>query len=199
MGYTNPGFNNDAPAYLNATNMNYLANAVQSAASTLECVPITNGGTGAESVEAARSNLGLSLPLGLSKGGTGQTSRNGILAMLGLETQGRVFQVFSGSQYCAIKGMTSTTSYSIDSIDIPCCLYVGATDSADKMTLLNLPPNVSSANLYVITFFSPTNTTTVTTRRLQLVIPEVDNKAVYMRIVHGSTSTGWGKINFTSL
>ena len=205
MAYTNPGFVNGQAPYLNATNINNLANEVQSLSTTLQKVPINKGGTNATTASAARTNLGLDTaginalvagnPLPVANGGTGQTSRTGILDYLGIPNAGDLFQIFSGQQYRELKGYSTTTTVSVNSIGEPSYIYVGGASSDDYIRLVDLPDGLDG-NLHVITFASPS---APTQRRVQFVIPEVGNLAVYMKIIHGSTTAGWSKINFTAV
>ncbi len=212
MPYTNPGFENNAQPALNAANMNALANEVESLSSsvatintTLQKVPVNKGGTNATNASGARANLGLNTvginalvagnPLPVANGGTGVTNIVNMQRALGLQWQGMPFYDLSGAQYLALVSKSSSQTIPVSSIEIPCCIYVGSASSEDKMTLSGLPGPVLSANLYIITMFSPDS---VDKRRIQFVIPEV-GRDVYMNITHGNSETGWGKLSFTAV
>ena len=208
MAYTNPGFVNGQAPYLNATNINNLANEVQSMSTTLQKVPINKGGTNATTASAARTNLGLDTaginalvagnPLPVANGGTGVTNIINMKRALGLPYAGMPFYDLCASQYLELVQKSSSETIPVSSISIPSCIYVGDQGGNDKMLLSGLPGPVYSANLYIITFFSPHNDTTMGTRRIQFVIPET-SRDIYMNITHGSTDTGWGKLSFTAV
>lgn len=206
MPYTNPGFVNNSQPAVNATNMNNLANEVQSLSSTMQCVPVNKGGTGATTASGARANLGLNVtginnlinsqPIPVSLGGTGKNSLDGILELLGMQPHALAFQVFSGEDYRLVKGYSTSTSVNIVTIDSPCCIYVGGTSTADYVRFVDVPSTIT-ANYYIFTFFAPGDDT-IAKRRIYFVIPEV-GRDVYMNIVHGNSETGWGKLSFTAV
>ena len=208
MAYTNPGWTNNSEPYINASELNKMSNEIVRLGTVLERVPVANGGTGATSASGARANLGLDTTginamingtaLPLSLGGTGQTSRAGILAMIGMSDQGTAFQVFSGRDYRTLKGYPTSMVTTLSTIDIPSCIYIGGSTTDDYISFTDAVSSTiaSGGKYYVLTFFSPDATAT---RRVQFIIPEVDNRSVYMRITHGSGTSGWGKLSFASI
>lgn len=112
MAYQNPGFVNNTEPYLNAQNLNAIAD-------TLECVPVENGGTGATTAANARANLGLNTEgvnamvngtaLPVTNGGTGATTAANARANLGLNKAG-INALVNGNALPIANGGTGATT-----------------------------------------------------------------------------------------
>ena len=197
MGYVNPNWRNNNSPYISAENLNAIS-------STLECVPVDNGGTGADNAADARANLGLggaaieSLgagnPLGLANGGTGATDAPSVRATLGLSFWN--LMKFYDSTDLYADGATIT----LESITGSVYIYFV---SGNTYSFTDKPSDMSETNFHFIQFSSPLGTRTEegtqeNRRKIQFLIPET-RRSLYMRKIHGGSTNGWSIVRFTEV